>query len=188
MSRLKATTENKVYFITTTIVDWIDLFTRKNQKHIITDALVYCQKNKGLEIYGWCLMPSHFHMICSASEGFLLSDIIRDFKKFTSKKIIQTIKDEPESRREWLLEKFSKAPEHLKRAQNYKVWQNGYYAEELYSHKFTAQKLNYIHQNLVVDQIVEYAEDYIFSSARNYAGRDAIIEVNLLTTTLKTVV
>jgi len=44
-----------------------------------------------------------------------------DFKKFTSKNIIQTIIDEPESRREWMLEYFKKSCAHLKREQQYKV-------------------------------------------------------------------
>ncbi|MES2681527.1 MAG: transposase [Bacteroidota bacterium] len=66
-------------------------------------------------------MPSHLHMLCRANEGFALADIMRDFKKFTSKKIIQNIKQEPESRRAWLLEIFSKACENLKRVYDYKV-------------------------------------------------------------------
>ncbi len=72
-------------------------------------------------------------------------NILRDFKKFTSKKIIESIKEEPESRREWILELFSKACKHLKREQEFKVWQDGYHAEELYSNKFIYQKLDYIH-------------------------------------------
>ena len=60
-------------------------------------------------------MGSHIHLLCKATNGFILSDVIRDFKKFTSKKILQTIKEEPESRREWMLNYFQKACEHLKR-------------------------------------------------------------------------
>ncbi|MDA3865220.1 MAG: transposase, partial [Salinivirgaceae bacterium] len=62
-------------------------------------SLDYCQKNKGLVIYAYCLMPSHCHMICSTEEGFELSSILRDLKKFTSKQIISTINEYPESRR-----------------------------------------------------------------------------------------
>lgn len=74
-------------------------------------------------------MPSHTHLLCMAKEGCLLSNIMRDFKKFTSKQIIETIINFPESRREWLLDFFNKACEHLKRKQTYKVWQDGYHAE-----------------------------------------------------------
>ena len=140
----------------------------------------YCQENKGLEIYAYCLMTSHIHLLCKATNGFILSDVMRDFKRFTSKKIIQTIIEEPESRREWMLDYFSKASEHLKKKQNYKVWQNGYHAEHIYSNKFILQKLNYIHNNPIKDKIVTQPEDYYFSSARNYAGLDNDLEIVLL--------
>jgi len=67
-------------------------------------------------------MHSHLHLICRAAQGYRLSDILRDFKKFTSKKIVQQIEDEPESRREWLLLLLHKYCEHLKREQQYKLW------------------------------------------------------------------
>lgn len=167
------------YFVTTTTVGWIDIFTRPEQKQVIINSLKYCQRHKGLEIFAYCLMSNHLHMICKAEEG-LLSDIIRDFKKFTSKEIIRTIEESPESRRKWMLDLFEKACEHLKRDQQYKVWQNGYHAESLISAKFIKQKLNYIHNNPVKDRIVENPEDYLFSSARSYAGLDAELEVILL--------
>jgi REP element-mobilizing transposase RayT len=74
-------------------------------------------------------MPSHIDMLCKAKEGYLLSNIMRDFKKFTSKQIIETIINFSESRRKWLLDFFNKAYEHLKRKQTYKVFQDGYREE-----------------------------------------------------------
>jgi REP element-mobilizing transposase RayT len=73
-------------------------------------------------------MSSHIHLLCKATNGFILSDVMRDFKKFTSKKIIQILIEEPESRREWMLRHFQKACIYLKREQEYKVWQDGYHA------------------------------------------------------------
>jgi len=179
-TKYKATTTEEAYFITITTVGWIDVFTRLSQKNILINALQYCQKNKDLEIYGYCIMSSHIHLLCKGTEGFILSDIIRDFKKFTSKKIVQTIIDEPESRREWMLDYFQKACEHLKKNQTYKVWQNGYHAEHIYSNTFIRQKIDYIHNNPVKEKIVASAEDYYFSSARNYAGLENDLEVVLL--------
>jgi REP element-mobilizing transposase RayT len=179
-TKYKATTTEEAYFVTITTVGWVDVFTRLSQKNNIIRALQYCQENKGLEIYGYCIMSSHIHLLCKATNGFILSDVMRDLKRFTSIKIIQTIQEEPESRREWMLEYFSKACEHLKKEQKYKVWQNGYHAEYIYSNKFIRQKLNYIHNNPVKDRIVTLAEDYYFSSARNYANLDNDLEVILL--------
>jgi REP element-mobilizing transposase RayT len=176
-TKYKATVVGEAYFITITTVGWIDVFTRLKQKYNIINSLQYCQKERGLEIYAYCIMSSHIHILCKGSEKEPLSTIIRDFKKFTSKKIIQTIIEFPESRREWMLAYFKEACSHLKRKQQYKVWQDGYHAEHVYSNKFIKQKLNYIHQNPVIDKIVSSAEDYVFSSARNYAALEAELDV-----------
>jgi REP element-mobilizing transposase RayT len=77
--KYKINNKDGVYFVTLTVVDWIDVFTRKEHKERIIDSLKFCQQNKGLEIYAWCLMSNHLHMIISASPGFNLSDILRDF-------------------------------------------------------------------------------------------------------------
>ena len=179
-TKYKATTTEEAYFITITTVGWIDIFTRISQKYNIINALNYCQQHKGLEIYAYVIMGSHIHLLCKATNGFVLSDVIRDFKKFTSKKIIQTCINEPESRREWMMTYFQKACEHLKRNQQYKVWQDGYHAEHIYSNLFIKQKVEYIHSNPVKDKIVTLPEDYYFSSARNYAGLENDLEVILL--------
>ena len=179
-TKYKATELDKAYFVTITIVGWIDIFTRLNQKRVLINSLKYCQKNKGLEIYAYCIMSSHLHMLCKAPENKKLSDILRDFKKHTSKKIIETIINFPESRREWMLAVFENACSHLKRKQKFKVWQNGYHAEIVYSNKFIKQKINYIHDNPVIEKIVALPEDYIFSSARNYAELDGELEIECL--------
>ena len=176
-TKYKATEIDVAYFITTTTVGWIDVFTRLRQKYILVNALKYCQEHKGLEIYGYCIMSSHIHLLCKAPENELLSNIIRDFKTFTSKKIIEAILEHPESRREWMLDYFRNACAHLKRKQNYKVWQDGYHAVKVYSNTFIKQKLNYIHNNPVMDKIVSQPEDYVFSSARNYAELDSELEI-----------
>ena len=184
--RYKINDQHGVYFITMTIVGWIDIFTRKEQKLLLVDSLNYCQANKGLELFGWCLMPSHLHLLCRASEHFEMSDIVRDFKKFTSKAIIKQIEDEPESRKEWLLARFKYNGKYFKRIENYKFWQDGNHAEIIFSNNFFYQKLDYIHKNPVEEMIVTNPEDYYFSSARNYAGMDSLLTVVLETKRLRT--
>lgn len=178
--KYKITDEDKAYFVTLTTVDWIDVFTRVNHKKLIADSLNYCIKNKGLAVFAYCLMPSHLHMICRVDGKGLLSDVIRDFKTFTSKKIIEQIQEESESRREWMLNYFAKACAHLKRAQKYKVWQDGNQAKEIFSNSFLYEKLEYIHNNPVKDLIVEKPWEYLYSSARNYADLGGFVDVFVL--------
>lgn len=80
----------EVYFTTDTVVDWVDIFTRPIFKHVILESLTYCQKNKGLIIYAWVLMSNHLHMIVGSAGENKVSDILRDFKKFTNKEILRT--------------------------------------------------------------------------------------------------
>jgi REP element-mobilizing transposase RayT len=178
-TKYKATIPDSGYFVTITIVGWIDIFTRPEQKLALIESLRYCQKEKGLEIYAYCLLSSHLHMVCSTKTG-RLADIMRDFKKFTSKKIIKIIEEYPESRKEWLLDYFQNACDHLKRDQKYKVWQTGYHAEMLFSGNFIKQKIKYIHNNPVKEEIVSKPEDYLYSSARNYAGLENHLDITLL--------
>ncbi|CAM2872481.1 hypothetical protein SAMN05444355_101182 [Flavobacterium frigoris] len=125
-------------------------------------------------------MSSHLLLLCKGTDGFVLSDIMRDFKKFISKQIVKTIQEESESRREWMLDYFQKSCEHLKKEQKNKVWQDGYHAEIVESNWFIKQKVNYIRTNPVKDKIVTLPEDYYFSSARNYAGLEYELEIVLL--------
>ena len=178
---------DKSYFMTLTVIDWIDVFTHINHKMLLIDSLKYCQREKGLNIFAWCLMPSHLHIIANTSIKFELADVIRDIKKFTSKKIIKQIQDEPESRRDWMLNRFEYAGKYNKKIKNFKFWKDGNHAIEVYSEKVTWQKINYIHQNPVIEKIVYKEEDYLFSSARNYYNLPSILDVDCITPPVLTV-
>jgi REP element-mobilizing transposase RayT len=175
--KYKIRDKERPHFLTLTIVGWIDVFTRKNYKLTIINSLKHCQKEKGLVLFGYCLMPSHLHLIASVRGIYTLSEIMRDFKKFTSKAILHQIQEEPESRREWLLRYFSEKAEKIRRNKDYKFWQDGIHAIEIFSSGFFREKLDYIHNNPVEDLIVEKPEEYLFSSARNYAGLENYLEI-----------
>jgi REP element-mobilizing transposase RayT len=168
--RYYITDQHATYFLTFTVVDWIDVFTRPDYKTIITDALNYRSENKGWEINAWVLMSNHLHLVVKTQPPFRMSDTLRDFKKFTSKKILEAIKQSPESRREWLLDKFSYHARISGRAKDYKLWRDDNHAIYLDNATMTRQRIDYIHENPVVAMIVANAEDYLLSSANVYAG------------------
>ncbi len=110
------------------------------------------------------------------SEMGNLSEIMRDFKSYTAKKIVNEISLINESRKDWLLAAFSKAGKDLKRIKNNKVWKDGNHPKEIETNYFLDQKLNYIHQNPVEAGIVEEAEHYLYSSARDYCGIPGLLK------------
>ena len=172
-----------LYFVTFTVVGWVDLFSRKECKQIIIDALKYCIEHKGLNLHAYVIMESHLHLILSAQEESRgLSAIIRDFKKHTSKEILRWVKNSGrESRREWMLIVFKYHAKYNKRNAEYQVWQQNNQPKELYYPRFISQKISYIHHNPVEARIVDQADDYVHSSARNYLGRtDFMIEVQVI--------
>lgn len=163
------------YFLTLTIVDWVDVFTRPVYKEIIVDSIRHCQKEKGLEVFAWVLMTNHLHMIARAEDPSL-SDILRDFKKFTSKKLSEEAHSDFESRKVWMLHRFEY---HAKYAKNkyFKVWKDGNEAKEITSNHFMDQKVDYIHDNPVKAGIVYEPEHYVYSSAIDYAGGTGLIDI-----------
>lgn len=171
--------QSRAHFITATIVDWIDIFSRQNYRDCILDSLSYCIKNKGMILYGYVIMTNHIHLIVQSDQG-KLSDLLRDFKKFTATRILDLIRNIPESRREWILERFHKATFSHNRNKNFQVWRSGNHAEEIYSEKFLWSKLDYIHLNPVRAGIVSRASDYLYSSASNYVyGKGILNELKL---------
>jgi len=78
-----------------------------------------------------------------------LQTIIRDFKRFTNKKLIEPIQDIRESRREWILAKFKYEANRTQRANQYKVWKDGFQPVILDTTKELEQRINYIHANPV---------------------------------------
>ena len=165
-----------VYFISFAVVEWLDVFTRNEYKNIIIDSLHYCQKEKGMEIFAWCIMTSHLHLIFSSAGEQKPEFLIGDFKRFTSKAIVKAIIENPqESRKEFLLEQFRKAGNSSSNVNQYQFWRHDNHPVELWSNKVIDEKIDYIHKNPVEAGLVFRAEDYIYSSAADYAGEKGLL-------------
>ena len=116
--------QEAIYFVTFTVVNWIDLFIRDEYREIILRSLKYCQENKGLIVHAYCIMTSHVHLIVSTGKDNNLSDVIRDYKSFTSGALKKRIKEHPqESRKEWMIWMFERAGKKNKRNQDFQLWQ-----------------------------------------------------------------
>ena len=150
-------------FVTLTVVGWVDLFVRRIYSEILDDALNYCIREKGLIVHSYVYMTSHIHLIVS-SKNVAINEIIRDFKKHTSKELIRAIKESHESRREWMLNKFAYEAKRTGRATNYKLWQDGFHPVLLDTNKKRDQRVRYIHYNPIDSGFVNQERDWVNSS------------------------
>ena len=166
-----------VYFMSFAVVEWLDVFTSYEYKTIIIDSLHYCQKEKGMEIFAWCLMTNHLHLIFRSVSKQKPELLIGDFKRFTSKAIVKAIIENPaEGRKGFLLEQFRKAGNNSSNVNTYQFWRHDNHPIELWSNKVIDEKIDYIHKNPVEAGLVSRAEDYLYSSAADYAGEKGILD------------
>jgi putative transposase len=171
-----------IHFVTFTVVEWIDVFTRKEYSDILLNSIRHCQQKRGLLVHSWCLMSNHAHWLLSAKRHDT-SEILRDFKKYTSKQLTSAIaNNKHESRRDWMLRIFKELGQTNSRNTNYQFWRQDNHPKECFSSAFTVQKINYIHNNPVVAGIVDKPENYVYSSARDYyyGNRCGLLHVDFL--------
>lgn len=133
-----------------------------------------------MELYAYVIMTNHIHLIARVKEPFRLSDIVRDFKKFTANQLLPLMQQPAESRSDWMMKRFEFSAKSNARNSNYQLWTHENHAVELFTPAFIDQKFFYIHNNPVRAGIVDKPEDYLYSSARNYAGLKAMMEIDFL--------
>ena len=110
-------------------------------------------------------MPSHVHFI-SYSENGELSNILRDVKSFTAKRIIKAIEENiQESRREWMLNQFRFHGKISPQKRTMQFWKHDNHPFFLYSNKLIQQKVNYILNNAVEAGFVNQPQEWRLSSA-----------------------
>jgi putative transposase len=169
MSRWKVVPNINYYFVTTTVIDWQYVFTAIPCFDIIVDSLRYCIKNKTLHVHGYVIMPNHAHYLLSTDDGTNLSDVMRDFGAYTSRRITEILEQE---KRFDMLEVFRSAAEADGKGNRYKVWRDGFHPIAIESEQFFFEKLQYIHENPVRKGYVDQPEQWRYSSARNYVLDD----------------
>ena len=169
-----------LYFVSFATVYWIDVFVRQIYCDIFVESLNYCKKNLGLELYCWCIMPSHVHLIFSAKNNnpaILLGRI----KEHTSKEIVRAIiENSQESRKDWLLWMFKRAASKSSNVKGYQFWQHHNKPIELWSTPVIEQKADYLHENPVVAGYVNEAWHWKYSSAIDYSGGKGLIDLEEL--------
>lgn len=165
MSEKYKTHSDGLYFVTFSVVGWLDVFTRRVYQEILIDSINYCKQNKQLKIFCYCIMPSHVHFI-TYSENGSLSNVLRDLKAHTAKQLIKAIEENPqESKKELFLKLFKYFGSKSSQNQQMQFWKHDNHPFYLYSNKMIEQKIDYIHNNPVEAGFVNNANEWRLSSA-----------------------
>ena len=162
------------HFITCTIVGWLPVFTRTSYLDLVTASLTFCREQKGLHLHAYVILDNHLHLMVSADN---LSQVIRDFKRHTAGEILALARQENKL---WLLQQFEFLKSLHKSNSRHQVWQEGFHPQAIIGEDMLRQKLDYLHYNPVRLGLVDRPEDWRYSSARNYLGRDGVLEIDLL--------
>lgn len=173
------------YYLTFNVIDWVSLFTRPLYKQIVVDSLNYFILVKGVKIYAWCLMTSHLHLLAGTDDTYSMANFERDFKKFTTVKLLAAIESEPDLRREWMLRLFEEYGKSLKKIEKLSIWQNcssPVHIDCKQNDTILRQQIASIHEDPVKDGIVDLPESYLFSSAGDYTGTliKGLVQVTVL--------
>ena len=142
-------TGNACYYVTTDVLNRKPDFSDKRHCEILIQNINFYRKKFDFKFIGYVIMPTHFHGLFLTSNKGTISEIMRDLKGYTAKKINE-----------------------LHKRINVSFWQDGFYDHVIRNQKDLEEKLNYIHYNPVRAKIVENPEDYLYSSYRNYFLND----------------
>jgi len=169
-----------MYFVSFAVINWIDVFVRSKYFDLITESLNYCSTEKGMELYCYCIMPSHVHLIFSDINKNP-SKLLKEFKTFTSKNMRKAIEENAqESRKEWILQMMIESGIANSNVKNYQFWQQNNQPIELWSNAVIQQKIDYVHNNPVKSGFVNEPSHWKHSSAIDYVGGKSDVEVVVL--------
>jgi putative transposase len=182
---------DKLYFVTFAVIGWIDLFIRAEYKDILLKSFQYCIDNKGLELYAYCIMTSHVHLIIGSNKE-PMGNNMRDMKRHTCETLRKVIESNPtESRKAMpacrqagMLQQMKETGTANSNNGDFQLWQQNNKPMELRTEERIHETLKYIHRNSVTAGFVEKEEDWLYSSARDYYGWKGLIDLQLIETRL----
>jgi REP element-mobilizing transposase RayT len=174
-TRFKTYADVETYFLTSTIVDWIPLFSKPELAWIVLDCLNFLHNQQRMRIHVYVLMEEHLHLICSSKD---LSSEIRKFKSYTAKRIVECI-----YAHNWhkFLNALKAAKKPYKTDQQYQVWQEGFHPIFIRDVQMFQDTMEYIHMNPVKRGYVDYPEHWRYSSSRDYKGEQGLVALELVT-------
>jgi REP element-mobilizing transposase RayT len=159
------------YFLTCTVVAWLAVFTRPETVQVILESWRFLQANGRLTLYGYVILENHLHFIAGSPN---LSKEVGHFKSYTARQIIDYLE---QVGAQTILQELEFYKLRHKIDARYQFWQEGSHPQLIQGDEMMIQKLEYIHNNPVKRGYVDDPVHWRYSSARNYAGLQGLVEV-----------
>lgn len=168
------------YLVTLETIGQIDLFVRPVYKQIIVHSLNHFIDNKGFIVYGWCLMSNRLYVVCQVQKNVLLEDVRKSFEKFTTEKTIEALNTETDEKRMWILDTIEKQTTALNIPLT--IWKpvKNHTIIDIYKPDVMAEQIEWIHHMPVKERFVQYSEDFLYSSAKDYEGSPGLVKITKL--------
>ena len=174
-SRYRVLEPDCPHFVTCSVVKWLSLFALPELVRIVLDSIRHLQAESGLRLHGYVVMEDHLHLIVSGEDW---PKSLARFKNFTAKRMVEWLL---ENGRKGVLRELSFALRERGDAREHQVWQEGMHPQKISGEKMLRQKLEYMHANPIRKGYVDEPTAWRNSSARNYAGMEGVLEVEMLT-------
>jgi putative transposase len=161
MDRFRIVEGIGAYFVTFSVINWLQVFVKEEPVNLLLDNLVYCIEHKNLRINAYVVMPDHFHAILLDADfdNMNLQTTLNNFRKFTGRKLADYVDSHfPSSITSTLRD--IKVTDRERR-----FWQHGWHSEGIFFQTFYKQKFDYIHMNPCRKGLVQNPENWQYSSA-----------------------
>ncbi|HEY0741547.1 MAG TPA: transposase [Chryseosolibacter sp.] len=155
-------------FVTITCLGWKPVLATKTAKEIVVNSLRFLNKLNRIDVFAFCIMDNHMHLIWQLLNENKREDVQRDFLKYTSQRILKHLNA---TNPDFVAQLRVSANDR-----RYQVWKRNSLSIPLYSEYVLNQKLRYIHENPVAAGLCSYPEEYHYSSARFYRNNDATFD------------
>lgn len=161
---MKISKDNPYYYLTSVTNKRLPVFRTEKLKEITTNAIGEARKSAEIYIYAYVIMSDQYHLITDSSRK--ISEVSRYINGISARRVINYLKENDYTT------SLNKLRQETKR-RNYKhsPWEHHPNAFSINNEKTLMQKVHYIHQNPVRANLVENAEDYLYSSVRNWHRR-----------------
>jgi len=165
--------EGHAHFLTFSCFRRQAFFSGERAKGWFVEAVRGALEQHDFLLWAWVIMPEHAHLlVCPREKTYRVSLFLRSAKQpVTNKALAHVRKCAP-----GFLERMLEVQPGGRRG--YRFWQRGGgYDTNLWTPRHIWEKIAYIHRNPVRRRLVKRAEEWEWSSARDYAG---VREVPLL--------